>query len=182
MTMLDWVTWGSSHELMEAASDPVFDKPAWAIREQSVATPELGENADLCSGNPTKVEGHQVTRNWSNVAAAKGERPCVPAPPGPGFGVFADPPEITLAPGKSTTVKVRAWSSAPMDAFRVLPYALSPSLTAKLSAGTASNGDELTLTVTADTDWVEQPGANLVSLYVLLPDYSSRTSLIVHGR
>jgi hypothetical protein len=39
MSALDYVTWGASHEVMEAASDPQFDHPAWRIDSQSLGRP-----------------------------------------------------------------------------------------------------------------------------------------------
>jgi hypothetical protein len=123
-----------------------------------------------------------ITRNWSNVAAKAGDRPCVPAPPGPMFGMFADGGEITLAPGKTTTVKLHAYASGSLPAFSVIAYGLDQNLTATLSAKTAGDGDELTLTVTASADYVEQPGANLIYLFAKGKDYTTKRHLIVHSK
>ncbi|CAN5894042.1 hypothetical protein BH11MYX4_BH11MYX4_07850 [soil metagenome] len=182
LSALDYVTWGSSHEAMEAASDPVAANPAWRIDVQSLATPELGENADLCGGQPVKIEGHLITRNWSNVAAKAGERPCVPAPPGPMFGLFAEPGEVTIAPGKSTTVTLRAYASGTYPAFSVGAYSADPALSVTLSAKTARDGDTLTMTVTATAAFVEQPGQNLVFLLGQGKDYATKRHLIVHAK
>jgi len=182
MSPLDFVTWGASHEVMEAASDPQFDHPAWRIDVQSPATPELGENADLCAGHPTVVEGHMITRNWSNVAAKAQERPCVPAPPGPMFGLFADTAEVTLTPGKTSTVKIHAYASGAFPSFKVGAIAYDPALTATLSAKTASDGDELTLTMNPSAQFVEQVGANIVFLYAQSSDYSTKRHVIVHAK
>ena len=182
MTPLDFVTWGASHEAMEAASDPQSDNPAWRIDVQSAATPELGENADLCAGHPTVVEGHMITRNWSNVAAKAGQRPCVPAPPGPMFGMFPDVAEITVTPGKSSTVKIHAYASGAIAPFKVGVWAGDPALTASLSAKTASDGDELTLTIDPSAAFVEQLGTNLVFLYAQSSDYSTKGHVIVHSK
>jgi hypothetical protein len=138
MTAIDFVTRGASHEAMEAASDPQFDNPARRIDVQSPATPELGENADLCAGHPTVFEGHMITRNGSNVAAKAGLRP-------------------------------RA-------------FAGDPALTASLSAKTASDGDELTLTIDPSAAFVEQLGANLVYLHAQSSDYSTKGHVIVHSK
>ncbi len=182
LSPLDYVTWGSSHEAMEAASDPINADPAWRIDNQSLATPELGENADLCAGHPTKIEGHMITRNWSNDAAKAGERPCVPAPAGPMFGIFADPGEVTVTPGQSTTVTIRAYAAGAMPAFSVGAFAVSPSLTPKISVKTANEGDVLKLTLDVAADYVEEPGANIVFLYSQGEDYLTKRHLIVHAR
>jgi hypothetical protein len=182
MTPLDYTTWGMSHEIMEAASDPDWAHPAYVIQDQSLLTPEPGENADLCTGHPTRIDGHMVTRNWSNVAAKNGDRPCAPATPGPGFGLYADPGEVAIAPGETVTVKVRAWSGAPMPRFKVIAYAASGELTAKLGGTSAENGDELTMTLTASASFAADPAANLVYLVAADGDYTTRASLIVHGK
>ena len=182
MSPIDFVTWGASHEVMEAASDPQFDHPAWRIDVQSPATPELGENADLCAGHPTVVEGHMITRNWSNVAAKAGERPCVPAPPGPMFGLFPDSAEVTLTPGKSSTLKIHAYASGAIAPFKVGVFPGDPTLTASLSAKTANDGDELTLTINPSAQFVEQLGSNLVYLYAQSSDYSTKRHVIVHSK
>lgn len=182
MSPLDYVTWGQSHEVMEASSDPKYDQPAWRLDTQSASAPFPGENADLCVGHPTKIDGHMITRNWSNVAVTKGERPCVPAPPGPMFGAFADPPEITLAPGTSTKVTVRLYATAAMPAFQIMPFPTSKDLSAKLDAKTGNDGDVLTLTVSASSSYVEVPGENVVELYAETNDYNTRRGLIVHAK
>ena len=181
-TPLDFVTWGQSHEVMETASDPIYSNPAWRIDVQSLATPQAGENADLCTGHPTRVDGFMVTRNWSNVAAKAGARPCVPAPPGPMFGVYADPGEVTLTPGKTTTLKVRAYATGALPPFAVAAYSSDPSLKASLDRKKASDGDELTLTLTPSADWVEAEGQNLVFLFAQVDTYNTKRHLIVHAK
>lgn len=181
LSALDFTTWGSSHEAMEAASDPIAAQPAWRIDTQSLATPELGENADLCTGQPVKIQGHMITRNWSNVAAKAGERPCVPAPPGPMFGLFADPGAVTVKPGTKTTVSLHAYSATPYPSFAVGVFAADPALTATLSAKKAADGDVVTLTLSASSAYVEQAGTNLVFLEAQSSDYTTKRHLIVHA-
>jgi hypothetical protein len=182
MSPLDFTTWGMSHEIMEAASDPIASQPAYRIDTQSLATPQAGENADLCAGQPTTVDGHLVTRNWSNAAAKAGQRPCVPAPPGPMFGAFAEPGEVTISPGGTAKIRVRLYSSAPMAPFKLSAYPLDPELTATLSGTSGANGGVLTLTLAASAGFVEQPGSNLVELYAFAPDYTTKGHLIVHAK
>lgn len=181
MTPIDHVTWGQSHEVMEAASDPLAFQPAWVITEQTATTPELGENADLCTGHPTKIDGHMVTRNWSNVAAGKGERPCVPAPAGPMFGAFATA-DVKLAPGGSATTTLHAYATGPMGAFSIRAYPMVKALHATLDRSTASDGDTLTLTITADASYVDVPGQNMVMLLASTKDYATRRYVVVHAK
>jgi hypothetical protein len=182
MTPLDFITWGQSHEVMETASDPIESNPAWRIDVQSLATPQQGENADLCTGHPTRVDGFMVTRNWSNVAAKAGQRPCVPAAPGPMFGVYAVPGEITLTPGTTTKVKVQAYATGAIAPFAVQAFAADPGLTATLDKSKAADGDELTLTLTPSASWVETTGQNLVYLQAQSNGYTTKRHLIVHAK
>ena len=175
---LDYITWGASHELMEACSDPDYLHPAWRIDTQTASTPVLGENADLCTGNATVVEGHVITRNYSNVAAMNGERPCVPST-GPQFGLYANPIDITIAPGADLTVPVYAFATGPMSAFNVAVRSEVPGLTAALGSTMASNGDALMLTLHADAT-LNLSFSNLVDLYAYADHYQIRYPIVVH--
>lgn len=86
---LDYLTSASTHEFIEAATDPhpftgaAFNQPdddhiVWALFP-------LSEVGDMCAYN-TGAEvnlleiGYTVQRSWSNKAAAAHHHPCVPAP------------------------------------------------------------------------------------------------------
>ena len=178
MTPTDFTTWGASHEVMEASSDPDATKPTWVILNQTPSTPQPGENADLCGGHPTKVEGHMVTRNYSNVAAKAGARPCVPAPAGPMFGIYASPTAVKIAPGTSIEVPVYAYADGPLPAFTVTAYASTPALTVSLGVKTAAAGDTLTLKIAASSAFTGAPGENIVSLYASSNGYSVTRQLL----
>ena len=89
---LDEETGSESHELIEAATDPLpFSSPAWAsIDDAHVYWPYAfggGELADMCEQQPgvfAKVPElpYAVQRTWSNRAAEQGRDPCVPEPEG----------------------------------------------------------------------------------------------------
>ena len=87
-----------SHEAAEAATDPYPDsRPGW--RSDQFA--QLGEVGDLCwvldSAITDGSDSWRVTRLWSNEAAAAGDRePCVPADPGPFFGMAVNPLSIDV--------------------------------------------------------------------------------------
>jgi hypothetical protein len=86
----DVITVASSHEFIEAATDPrPFTKPAFAQPDDDHAIWGLfagGEVGDMCTFNegafytppdfPFKVQ-----RTWSNAAAAAGHDPCAPSLP-----------------------------------------------------------------------------------------------------
>jgi hypothetical protein len=182
MQPLDYVTWGQSHEIMEAASDPDVAHPTWLILAQTAETPEPGENADLCTGNPVRVDGHMITRNYSNAAAAHGARVCVPAPAGPDFGGFVDPDEITVKPGEQRTVDVLLYANGPMPAFTFTAYAASRDLTVTQDKKTGTDGDVVKVTIAAAPTYIEQRGQNLVLLFASAQGYASRRALIVHAR
>jgi len=86
----DFVTFAASHELLEAATDPLttLGKPAYDHVDDAhvlwgtVFNTEVG---DLCArgqrwDSATKEVGYAVQRMWSNSAAKAGRDPCVPAP------------------------------------------------------------------------------------------------------
>lgn len=85
----------SSHELIEAATDPFpSNRPGFQIRDRTSPWRAIGDEvADLCArGDATAVwrEGAFVAqRSWSNKAAAAGEDPCVPGQQSPYFNVVA---------------------------------------------------------------------------------------------
>src|SRR5262249_40889028 len=133
----------ASHELVEAASDPL-PRIAPAFRkfaDADIAWPiQFGaEAADLCSESsdnertilPADIGAH-VQRIWSNTAARTGHHPCIPHVPGEVY--FQAVPTLTsdvpatyqgstvptrgvLVPnGGSTTVDVHLVSDAPTTA------------------------------------------------------------------
>jgi hypothetical protein len=94
LTGIDGVTAETSHELVEAATDPFFrtnkafalvdfDHLAWNYAGSKPAGSEVG---DMCVGTEASstiyqrmVGGFIVQRTWSNQAAEAGQDPCVPA-------------------------------------------------------------------------------------------------------
>jgi hypothetical protein len=141
---MDVVSLEASHELAEAATDPL-DSPngAFAIVDTLDGAWNIAagsEVADLCSAFPTfyKPDGFPYTlaRTWSNAAAARGEQPCVPAAASvPFFGAAPVLSMITLGAGSSQTLTLRGvkipvgdqmtievdlFSTAPTDPFRVV--------------------------------------------------------------
>ena len=90
--------------------------------------------------------------------------------------------EVTVTPGKATTVTLRAYAAGTMPAFSVGAFAASPSLTPKVSVKTANEGDVLQLTLEVGADYVEEPGANIVYLYSQGKDYLTKRHLIVHAK
>jgi hypothetical protein len=88
-------TVATSHELMEAATDPfLYSNPAWSTVDNRFAfwkgvvnLGDLVEINDLCSTKSGDLavidpQAGPVERAWSNASLAAGHDPCVPLPPG----------------------------------------------------------------------------------------------------
>ncbi len=177
VSVLGAMTATTSHELVEATTDPRFlTAPAYASVDDAHAfwmeVTGGGELADLCNLDasdfvtPLDV-GYLVQRTWSNAAAAAGHDPCVPAPAVPYFGVDADAPDVFHDPfaeadvhgvaipeGQSRTIDVHLFSDAPTGDWLVTaldPQAQAggpPMLAFSLDRATGNNGDVLRLTIT----------------------------------
>jgi hypothetical protein len=142
LPVLDFATGVASHEIGEAATDPLPDSApglngfddahqAWEIWQS-----KEDENGDACEFFSDDYlhdpeTGAVVQRLWSNAAAAAGHDPCVPADPVPYFNVTAlDQEAVNIAfstkrgdvrpsrgyaipVGQSRAIKVGFWSDAP---------------------------------------------------------------------
>ncbi|MFO0728961.1 MAG: hypothetical protein U1E65_34595 [Myxococcota bacterium] len=141
-----------SHELFEAATDPFpFTQPSF---QYNPMPPDgwsfLGsELADACTGSSFLESNFVVQRAWSNAAARQGHDPCVPASGLPYFSVSEPVNRHTVAPGRSLTITLTGWSTAPVPDWPVLTttaqgdFDASPSLRTM----TTNNGRNVALTV-----------------------------------
>ncbi len=203
-TSQDGLTVALSHEMIEAATDPVngagFDL---GTTDQGFSLVNSGTEAgDLCALSANSIRpadlGAAVQRSWSNRAAAAGHDPCVPAQGTVNFGAFTDAPDhngshpaIKLTGGERT-VKVKLFSDAPMGDFTVSArdFAASqgdaPELDVEFADGSkmakGKNGDVFELTITARG----RPSFDGASVVVLESVSSDRKSehlwgaLVVH--
>jgi hypothetical protein len=88
---LDSMTIVTSHELIEAATDPYpFTQGAYQLTDADHLvwsyTPgaELGDMCEYVAAAAQRLVGnYAVQRTWSNASAAAGHDPCVPVMPGP---------------------------------------------------------------------------------------------------
>ena len=153
------ITSTSSHEIIEAATDP-FDKPnAGYSMDPPLPNPWYAaggnEDADLCQYEVDTMDGPwTVQRSWSTSAAAAGGSPCAPAVAGEiYFNTSAAPDTVQkVAAGGSVTFTITGWSTAEKAAWKlkVDPADVSdfdPGGT--LSANAIQNGTTVTLTLTA---------------------------------
>ena len=162
------LTFATSHELVEAATDPVLTANNDLNDPYSLWTLNIGgvEIGDLCQNlaDPAYAEKNigVVARVWSNAAMAAFNNPCVPAVPGPAF--FSIPvhtqlqtvqlnnrlrsiEQIPVTAGQSVTVEVRMLSTTkPSPTWSVTP------LEVPLPGTGGTNAAALTFS------WAEAPG------------------------
>jgi len=163
-TALEAATIGASHELGEASVDPHPETaPAWVgLSDDQLAWDLLqsfqDENGDMCEfyddayfvGSDPSLP-FEVQRQWSNVAAAAGHAPCVPAAAGAYFnatvlgardaltadlsslvsmGAPVQPTVKTkgfaIGVGATRTLSVGLYSDAPADAWDVAAIEIDP--------------------------------------------------------
>jgi hypothetical protein len=125
-TQLGELTRSASHEIVEAASDPLgkgynlgtstaqpWDASAWQGRV-SVGLVELG---DMCQGTRTfepkdggPPGGWEFQRVWSNAAAAAGGDPCVPSLGEPYYSVSAPQGWYRVQAGGHVDIPLTGWS------------------------------------------------------------------------
>jgi hypothetical protein len=174
---LDSLTTATSHEFVEAATDPYpFTNGAW----QSVDDPhfiwalmpggELGDMCEYVAAAPQRIVGQYVVqRTWSNKSAAAGHDPCVPVTANPYMSaapvltenVMIDPQDgtplhpskgVQVTTGTSKTIEVDMFSDAPTADWTVVAIDAaslrgSAELNLTLDKSTGNNGDKLHLTI-----------------------------------
>jgi len=171
------VTIATSHELLEASSDPhPFTNPAYASIDDEnaiwglVPGAELGDMCEMAKAVYQPLLGsYYVQRMWSAASAAAGHDPCVPVMATPYVEAATNLPDIMvqgggqslttrgvkIPNGMSATVEVDLYSDAPAEDWTVVAvdvaskYEMSPAeLQLTLDKSTGHNGDKLQLTIT----------------------------------
>jgi hypothetical protein len=163
-------TSSTSHELVEAATDPSphqqpcyvsTDSPSWDLIGG-------GEVADLCTFQvPSAIQLDQTPyfaqRIWSNAAAAASHDPCVPAQAGAYFNsapritqstdYYGSPmPAVLMHQGDEATVELDLFSDRPTPGWHLSAEQVYPpgtDLAFDFSAPTGNNGDLISLKVKA---------------------------------
>ena len=137
ITDADEMTAEASHEVVEAATDPLpSSKPAYITVDANSHAWELlagGEIGDLCGAYPNVFYvptgfDHLMQRVWSNANAAAGHDPCQPDAPAPYFnsapvmsdtihirvgGLTVTTQGVKLAVGAETTIELDLYSDGP---------------------------------------------------------------------
>ena len=154
----------SSHEIIEAATDPhPQDMTAWYAYNDAWFGAGGGEIADLCETRGSAVwNGNDVALAWSNAEAKASHDPCVPSDPNlVYFGAAVDTNEmflshdptggpdymsegyVSIAPGATKTVPVDVFSAAK------LPHDLTIVVGKRARGGDPHNVNPITNGVTA---------------------------------
>jgi hypothetical protein len=171
---LDQLTSTSTHEFIEAATDPhPLVNPAWTgVDDDHVIWQMLflGEVSDLCSSfadsqyKPAGL-GYTVQRSWSNLAAKQGKDPCAPNLPGEiyfnsapvmndtiGFeyqGQSGQTKGVKIPIGQSKTIELQLYSEGPIGPWDVRANDFNQGiLSFRTSATRGKNGDKIQLTIT----------------------------------
>jgi hypothetical protein len=180
LTLLEETTFAASHEIFEAATDPVdsatthgfyldVEDPAYLPWNAAM---NGGEAADMCvdslklGQDRTTEDGFTAQRMWSNAAAARGGDPCVPAKTTPFFDVAVETWLQTMTVGSTASFEAIAFSNAPVaGGWTVTGVDLNGTetnpnayLTITIGGGSSvsvNNGDEFPVSVTLNQD----PGA-----------------------
>ena len=147
LSPLEVLTLTLSHELVEAATDPlVLTHPAWAGIDREHLLWAIGLNgaeiADLCenelplTATPADL-GYPVQRIWSNASAHAGTGPCVPVPEGEVyFQAVAEQPErgdFASTTGKTYSLPVMR-AGVGLDASARVTFRGGPDTPASLKA------------------------------------------------
>jgi hypothetical protein len=146
--------WSASHEIMEAATDPLpISEPTWVVRDPTDPWSYIGgEVADFCSGRIGFEANHAVQPVFSAIAAAAGGNPCIPVTDSePYVSVTSMPAWIpSVTAGSMVEFTLTGWSTAPASDWQLF---LSPLLdisgsTATFSTMLINNGRMSTLRIT----------------------------------
>jgi hypothetical protein len=144
-TVLQQTTLGASHEVLEAATDPV---PATGYALDGTNTSNWGwidvtgggELADMCldlfglNQDHTSDGADTTQRIWSNARAAAGMNPCVPVPAGELYFNAAPRQQFFVLPvGGSATFEVDAFAFQPMSDWMLTAQDWSDSTSSYLS-------------------------------------------------
>jgi hypothetical protein len=199
---LDSTTIATSHELVEASTDPLpFSNPAFTVVDDAHAVWRRipgGELGDMCEYVRTAfqplVGSFMVQRTWSNASAAAGHDPCVPVLATPYLGAAPELPDLTLSfhgqqlmtkgvtvnYQQSQTVDVDLYTDAPTEDYVVIAEDAaqveggSGSFSFEWDRSTGHNGDKLHLMITRTKMGTGRPSE--VGIFVQVNNQTVSTS------
>lgn len=189
---LDATTAISSHEWVEAATDPQDTQhPAFASLDRDALAWALVfgvESADLCEQYGTSFAtvpdlGFAVQRAWSNARAVAGTNPCAPAPPDEIY--FAAAPDVDssgvvhIGVGESKTIDVALFSDKPIEPWSLTAADYTAStlgfdsqLRLSWDCATGQNGDTRHLKISVD-----RPGSGSLEIVTITSSLDGRKSV-----
>jgi len=209
-TGVDALTIPSSHEFIEAATDPLpLNTPAYGQTDDDHIIWALllgGEVGDLCAQDysayttfPGDIE-YGVQRSWSNAAAAASHHPCAPSPAGQvyfnasvaaedsinlGQGFFT---KGIIAPvGQAVTVDVPLFSDGPTDGpwyveAEDVSYFLGVSTDVNLTFDESEGQNGQVLHLTIEVNDPGQYGIQVIMLHSYLGDQENTwLALVANG-
>ena len=171
----------TSHELVEAATDPdpegFFGNPGYRFNDLTLAwSYTFSEAADLCVGSiGTYDQGFIAQRIWSNSAVRAGSTsPCVPVPNGEIY--------INASALPNGTQFVPTSTSAQTVTYQITPWSLTPTtdwfLIASAMAGSFTPGISLTGGTAIASDVVQVNNGDAVTLQVTIPPGTPSGSIV----
>ncbi len=175
LTGINVVTGTSSHEIIEATSDPYPQQdPGYAQVDANHIAWEFilggGENGDMCAQfkgvfyKPADI-GYSVQRSWSNKSAKAGHNPCLPTDGTPYFNTMPlltdsvmiggqfNTKAVKIPVGQSKTIELDLFSDAPTGPWFVdaTDTASQQGQAAQLSftfdKQSGQNGDKIMMTI-----------------------------------
>jgi hypothetical protein len=155
LTALEGREFVTSHELIEAATDPVpLERPGIQLSDPTSTWNAIGiEVGDLCGGVKAtwREAGFLAERTWSNVAAAVGD-PCVPVPTSdPYYNVVVESHGLPrVPPGGEAEIKLTGWSTGAVPDWSLsIEGTLPDGATYTLAAETLNAGKTTTLKISS---------------------------------
>jgi hypothetical protein len=117
---LQELTVAASHEIIEAATDPVPNSPTWTLGplqgpSSSVWSVFEGEVGDLCVGTQVAEGNYTYQRIWSVTAAKTQADPCIPALATPYYNAGTSKDWYAVAAGGSVQIPVSGFSTGYMS-------------------------------------------------------------------
>ncbi len=193
---VDFVTLLTSHELIEAASDPYYrTAPAYRGFDDDYAVWSIfghDELTDLCEEERAEAQhlgAFRVTRSWSNRSMREGHAPCVPIPPRPFARAVPELPDhvghvesdevltrgVWIPAGAQRTIEVRLHADGDTADWHVIATDIvgrsqEAALAFTWDRDTGHNGDVLHLTITH-----LRPGTHPFTLWSIGPEVTQGT-------
>jgi hypothetical protein len=134
-TPIDETTRLASHEIAESATDPAYQsytlgaqvtQQPWTASIWSAWYPGVIEVGDLCVGSlsqePSDAGPFVYQRIWSNSAADAGGDPCIPSLGEPYYGASAAAEWYPITAGRTLSIPITGWSTAPTGDWLLEPY------------------------------------------------------------